>query len=382
MSEPTGPELSDVEGPKDDIPTGSELRGGRLTVSDEPFGETAAGEAVRRFTFGTEGGLQVRMLTYGATIQSIELPDRRGRRAGITLGLSTVADYEDHSPYFGATIGRFGNRIASGRFSIDGESFQVPVNDGDNALHGGTTGFDKRIWDATPIDEDDRVGVSFRYVSPDGEMGFPGTLDTTVDYTLDRRHRLTIAYRASTDRPTIVNLTNHAYFNLAGEGEGTVEDQLLQVAAGHYLPVGDGAIPLGPPAPVDDTPFDFRRAKPIGRDLRVGHEQLLRGQGYDHNWILDDYEQGRLRPVAAAYDPKSGRWLRCWTDEPGVQIYSGNFLDGTFTGRSGTVYRQGDAFTLETQHYPDSPNQPDYPSTVVRPGTPYETTTVFQFGVA
>ncbi len=357
------------------------MRGGRLTVSDEAFGQTAAGDDVRRYTFGTEHGLRVRMLTYGATIQSIELPDRRGRRAGITLGLPTVADYEDHSPYFGATIGRYGNRIAKGQFTIDGETFQIPVNDGDNALHGGTTGFDKRIWDATPIEEDDRVGVSFHYVSPDGEMGFPGTLDTTVDYTLDRNHRLTIAYRATTDRPTVINLTNHAYFNLAGEGNGTVEDQLLQVAASQYIPVGDGAIPFGPLESVDDTPFDFRHAKPIGRDLRVGHDQLLRGQGYDHNWVLDDYEQGRVRPVAAAYDPGSGRWLRCWTDEPGVQLYSGNFLDGTFTGLSGKVYRQGDAFTLETQHYPDSPNQPSYPSTVLRPGETYSTTTVFQFGV-
>lgn len=366
----------------DQIPTESDLDSGRLSIDKEPFGETAAGEAVERYTFGSAKGLQVRMLTYGATIQAIEMPDRRGRRASVALGLSTIEDYEDHSPYFGSTIGRFGNRIAKGQFTLDGKTYQIPVNNGDNALHGGPAGFDKRIWAATPIEEDDRVGVSFGYVSVDGEMGFPGTLDVTVDYTLDRHQRLTIAYRATTDRPTIINLTNHAYFNLGGENSGTVEDQLLWVDADRYTPVSAGLIPLGPLDPVDDTPFDFRKTKPIGRDLRVGHEQILRGQGFDHNWVLNDYSPGHQRPVAAAYDKKSGRWLRCSTDQPGVQIYTGNFLNGAFTGLSETAYRQTDAFTLETQHYPDSPNQPDYPSTVLRPDETYETTTVFRFGVA
>lgn len=351
-------------------------------ISSEPFGETTAGDPVQRYTFGSEHGVQIRMLTYGATIQSIEVPDRHGDRASVTLGLPTLADYQDHSPYFGATIGRYGNRIAKGRFTIDGTTYQIPTNDGANALHGGPVGFDKKIWEATTIDEDDRVGVSFHYLSPDGEMGFPGNLDTTVSYTLDRHGRLTISYHATTDKPTIVNLTNHAYFNLAGEGTGTVEDQVLWVNADRYTPVGAGSIPLGPLDPTGGTPFDFRAPKPIGQDLRDGNDQLLLTQGYDHNWVLNDYQPPTVRSVAAAYDPGSGRWLRCSTDQPGVQIYSGNFLNGAFTGLSGKIYRQGDAFTLETQHYPDSPNQPDYPSTVLRPDESYDTTTIFSFGVA
>jgi aldose 1-epimerase len=355
---------------------------GDLTIGIEPFGETADGRAVERYTFGSEDGIQVRMLTYGATLQSVELPDRSGDRASVVLGLPTLADYQDHSPYFGATIGRYGNRIADGRFTIDGTTYQVPVNDGGNALHGGPTGFDKVVWRATVIDEDDRVGVSFSHLSPDGDMGFPGNLDTLVDYTLDRDGRLTISYHATTDKPTVVNLTNHAYFNLAGEGSGTVEDQLLQLAADRYVPVGPGAIPIGPLAAVDGTPFDFRTAKPIGRDLRDADEQLLLAQGFDHNWVLNDHRPGIVRQVAAAYDPASGRWLRASTDQPGVQFYSGNFLDATFPGLTGRIYRQGDAFTLETQHYPDSPNQPDYPTTVLRPGEAYQSTTIFAFGVA
>ena len=354
---------------------------GRLTITSEPFGTTSDGDAVERYTFGSDRGVQVRMLTYGATIQSIEMPDRHGNRASIILGLPTVADYQANSPYFGATIGRYGNRIAKGRFTIDGTTYQIPVNDGENALHGGPEGFDKRIWDATTIDEGDRVGVSFHYLSPDGEMGFPGNLDTTVSYALDRDGDLTITYHATTDKPTISNLTNHSYFNLAGEGTGTVEDQLLWIDADKYTPVGAGSIPLGPLDPVAGTPFDFRRAKPIGRDLRDGNDQLLLTSGFDHNWVLNNYKPGTVRPVAAAYDQQSGRWLRAATDQPGVQFYSCNFLTGAFTGLTGRIYRQGDAFTLETQHYPDSPNEPAYPSTVLRPGESYDTTTIFSFGV-
>lgn len=293
------------------------------------------------------------------------MPDRRGRRASVALGLPTIAEYESHGSYFGATIGRYANRIAKGQFTLDGETHQIPVNNGENALHGGPKGFDKRIWAATPIEEDDRVGVSFGYVSPDGEMGFPGTLNVTVDYTLDRHQRLTIAYRATTDRPTIINLTNHAYFNLGGQSSGTVEDQLLWVDADRYTPVDDSLIPLGPLDPVDDTRFDFRRPKTIGRDMG--------GEVYDHNWVLNDYSPGHQRLVLAAYDATSGRWLRCSTDQPGVQIY---------TGYSESADKKSDAFAVETQHYPDSPNQPDYPSTVLRPEETYETTTVYRFGVA
>jgi aldose 1-epimerase len=356
---------------------------GKLSISSEPFGKTTDGVAVERYTFGSAHGIQVQMFTYGATIQTITVPDRHGKRASVTLGLPTLADYIKNSPYFGATIGRYGNRIAKGQFKIDGKTYQIPVNNGENALHGGPLGFDKKVWKATVIKEASRVGVSFHYVSPDGEMGFPGTLDTTVAYTLNTRGELTIEYKATTDKPTIVNLTNHAYFNLAGEASGTVEDQILQVSADAYTPVDTGLIPTGQLPSVGGTPFDFRRGKPIGKDLRVGHEQILIGPGYDHNWVLNNYDGKTVRQVVRAYDPGSGRWLTCSTDQPGVQIYSGNFLTGSFTGLSGRTYRQTDGFCLETQHYPDSPNQPStFPSTVLRPGQTYSTKTVYGFGAA
>lgn len=355
-------------------------RGGALVIRREPFGKAPSGAAVDLYTFGSPRGVLVRMFTYGATLQSITVADRRGRRANVLLGFRTLDEYVKSSPYFGATIGRFANRIAGGKFSIDGKKYQVPTNDGDNALHGGPVGFDKKVWKATQISESDRVGVRFTYRSPDGEMGFPGNLDTVVTYTVNKRNELTIEYGATTDKPTIVNLTNHAYFNLAGEDSGTVEDQVLRLAAGRYTPVLKGAIPVGPHQRVDNTPFDFRRPTPIGKPLRDAHAQILLSQGIDHNFVFDS-AGGRLRPVALAYDPASGRSLETFTDQPGVQVYTGNFLTGTFAGYGGKVYRQTSAFTLETQHFPDSPNQPGYPSTVLRPGQRYATKTVFRFGV-
>ncbi|GAA1711572.1 galactose mutarotase [Fodinicola feengrottensis] len=366
------------------IPSSSALpTGGKLSISSEPFGSTTDGVAVERYTFGSAHGVQVQMLTYGATLQTITFGDRHGHRQSILLGLPTLANYIAESPYFGATIGRYGNRIAKGKFSIDGKSYQIPINNGENALHGGPIGFDKKVWKATVIKETSRVGVSFHYVSVDGEMGFPGNLDTTVEYTLNSANELTIGYHATTDKPTIVNLTNHAYFNLAGEGSGTVEGQILEVNANAFTPVDVNLIPTGDLPTVGGTPFDFRQAKPIGKDVRVGHPQILIGPGYDHNWVLNGYHGGKTsRQVVRAYDPASGRWLTCTTDQPGVQIYSGNFLNGAFTGLTGRTYRQGDAFTLETQHYPDSPNQPSFPSTVLRPGQVYATKTTYGFGVA
>jgi aldose 1-epimerase len=364
------------------VPTTSTLTAGKLSISSEPFGKTTDGVAVERYTFGSAHGIQVQMLTYGATLQTITFADRRGHRASVLLGLPTLADYIAESPYFGATIGRYGNRIAKGKFSIDGKSYQIPINNGENALHGGPIGFDKKVWKATVVKEASRIGVSFHYVSPDGEMGFPGNLDTTVEYTLNTANELTVAYQATTDKPTIVNLTNHAYFNLAGEGSGSVEGQILQVDADKYTPVDTNLIPTGPLPPVAGTPFDFRQGKPIGKDLRVGDPQILIGPGYDHNWVLNGYHDGKaFRRVVRAYDPGSGRWLTCSTDQPGVQIYSGNFLNGAFAGLTGRTYRQGDAFTLETQHYPDAPNHPAYPTTVLRPGQTYATKTTYGFGV-
>lgn len=347
-------------------------------IEKEKFGTMPDGTVVDRYTFGSRHGLQVQMITYGATLQTVWAPDRRGRRGNVILGLATLDDYRTKSPFFGATIGRYANRIAGGRFTLDGTTYQIPQNDGQNALHGGPEGFDKKVWTAEEIDDGKRVGVRFGYVSADGEMGFPGELTTQVTYTVEG-DALAISYEATTTKPTIVNLTNHAYFNLAGEGSGTVYDQLLQLDAARYTPIDATSIPLGPLPQVAGTPFDFRRPKPIGRDIRDGDQQILNAHGFDHNWVLDG--RGRKHRAAWAKDPASGRTLECWTDQPGVQFYSGNFLDGTIKGISGKVYRQGDAFTLETQHYPDSPNEPSYPSTVLRPGQTYRTRTVYRFGV-
>lgn len=357
--------------PKHGRPGGFELR-------VEPFGSTKNGDAVHRYTFSNGRGLEVRMLTLGATIQAVYVPDRRGRSANVVLGLRSVEDYENAGGYLGATIGRYGNRIAGASFELDGKRYTIPANDGDNALHGGTKGFDAYVWEAEEIDEPDRVGVRFSHVSPDGDMGFPGELTVSVTYTIDRQSRLRIDYHATTSRPTVVNLTQHAYWNLAGEGSGTVEDHILQLNASGYTPVSPDLIPTGEIAPVEDTPLDFRRPRRIGDRIRDGHPQLLIAQGYDHNLVLDG-RFGQHNTAAVVTDPASGRRMTVGTTEPGVQFYSANFLDGTLLGLDERTHRQGDALCLETQHFPDSPNQPDFPSTVLRPGEEYRSTTVYAF---
>ncbi len=342
-------------------------------IKRESWGTTSEGP-VDRYTL-SGGGLTVRVLTYGGIVQSIEVPDRDGRIAGVVLGFDSLQGYLDNpGPYFGAIIGRFGNRIAAGRFTLDGAGFQVPVNDGPNSLHGGTTGFDKRIWSAEPSAD----GLLLTHVSPDGDQGYPGELSVTVGYSLTG-DGLRIDYTATTDAPTVVNLTNHSYFNLAGEGSGHIYDHVLHLDADHYTPVDATAIPTGEIAPVEGTSMDFRTPTPIGARIRDAHPQLLYGQGYDHNWVLNG-QAGELRPAARVVDPGSGRTLTVHTTEPGVQFYSGNFLDGTMAGTSGRTYRQGDGLALETQHYPDSPNQAAFPSTVLRPGRTYRSTTVLEFG--
>ncbi|MDT0346245.1 aldose epimerase family protein [Streptomyces litchfieldiae] len=341
----------------------------------EPFGQLADGTEISRWTLA-RGGTRLKVLSYGGIVQSLEIPDRAGRRANVSLGFDRIDPYVTDSPYFGALIGRYGNRIARGRFTLDGTEYQLPLNDGQNSLHGGDAGFDKRVWDVTP---NGPAGLTLRYTSQDGEMGYPGTLDVRVDYTLTDSGDFRIDYEATTDAPTVVNLTSHIYFNLAGEGSGGIYDHRLSLGAGRYTPVDATLIPTGELARVAGTPFDFRRAKPIGRDIREGHEQLIRGQGFDHNFVLDKGITGRPERAATLYDPASGRLMTIDTTEPGLQFYSGNFLDGTLTGTSGRVYRQGDGLCLETQHFPDSPNQPDFPSTVLRPGQTYRSTTVHSF---
>ncbi|MEU1459216.1 aldose epimerase family protein [Streptomyces sp. NPDC005727] len=345
----------------------------------ELFGRLADGTKVYRWSL-QNGGIRMKVLSYGGVVQTLEVPDARGRHANVVAGFDGIDDYVAKSPYFGALIGRYGNRIGKGQFTLDGKSYQLSVNDGVNSLHGGAKGFDKRVWDVEPFTEGSDVGLRLYYTSVDGEMGYPGTLRSTVTYTLTRRGEWRVDYEATTDRATVVNLTSHVYWNLAGEGSGTIEDHELTIAAARYTPTDSGLIPTGELARVAGTPFDFRRAKPIGRDIRAGHEQQVLAKGYDHNWVLDKGVTARPEHIATLRDPRSGRTLRIATDQPGLQFYSGNFLDGTLTGTGGRTYRQGDALCLETQHFPDSPNHAAFPSTVLRPGQTYRTTTVHTFG--
>ena len=349
------------------------------SIRREEWGTTAEGP-VDRYLLSNGRGMRAAILTHGGIVQSLEVPDRHGVPANVVLGFDRLQGYLDNpGPFFGALIGRYGNRIAGGRFVLDDVAHRLPVNNGPNSLHGGTAGFDKRLWSATPLEQDGTVGLDLRYVSPDGDQGYPGTLTVDVRYTLTPDHELRIDYRATTDAPTVVNLTNHSYFNLAGEGNGDIYGHELQINASHFTPVDAGLIPAGPIAPVAGTPLDFRQATPVGSRLRTGDTQLRYAGGYDHNWVLDREGDG-LAPAAQLTEPASGRTLSVHTTEPGLQFYSGNFLDGTIAGTSGRLYRQGDGLALETQHFPDSPNRPDFPSTVLRPGQTYRSATVLRFG--
>ena len=349
------------------------------STSVEPWGTLPDGTAVERHTL-VNGDVTARVLTYGGILQSLELGGRKGEGTNLVLGFADLEGYLENNnpgPYFGALIGRYGNRIAAGRFTLDGETYQLPINNDPNSLHGGDDSFDRRVWDAEPFTGPDRtVGVRLRLVSPDGDQGYPGELSVEVTYTLDHFGSLRLDYRATTDAPTVVNLTNHTYWNLAGEGSGSIYDHELTIRASRYTPVDATLIPTGELARVEGTPMDFRRPTAVGARIRQPFEQILFGQGYDHNWVLDRRGEG-LEEVAVLRDPRSGRTLKVSTTEPGLQFYSGNFLDATLVGTSGTVYRQGDGLALETQHFPDSPNQPAFPSTVLRPGEEYRTTTVF-----
>ncbi|MET9519220.1 aldose epimerase family protein [Streptomyces sp. NPDC002994] len=346
--------------------------------SREFFGRLADGTKVYRWTVAN-GGTRLKVLSYGGIVQSLEIPDRHGAAANISLGFDNLDDYVAKSPYFGALIGRYGNRIAKGRFTLDGRTYQLPVNDGPNSLHGGDKGFDKQMWAVEPFSRGSDRGLVLRRTSPDGEMGYPGTLEMTVTYTLTARGDWRIDYEATTDRATVANLTSHTYFNLAGEGSGSINGHTLEMAAARYTPVDATLIPTGELARVTGTPFDFRRAKAIGEQARVPHQQVLYGKGLDHNWVLDKGITTVPGYALTLTDPASGRVMKMSTTEPGMQFYSGNFLDGTLAGTSGRLYRQGDGLCLESQHFPDSPNQPSFPSTVLRPGTTYRSTTVHTF---
>jgi aldose 1-epimerase len=352
-----------------------------LRLDAQPFGEVG-NISVEIYTLAN-GTVEITLLTYGGIIQAIRVPDHTGRIANIALGFATLDEYVRYNvePYFGALVGRYANRIAYGQFAIDGTAHQVPTNNGPNALHGGIRGFDKQIWAAVEIRESDSVGVRLSRTSPDGEEGYPGSLAVDVTYRLTTAGTLQIDYRATTDAPTVVNLTNHTYFNLAGEGSGSILDHELTLIAGHFTPTDEGLIPTGEIAPVDGTPFDFRNPHPIGARIRASHPQLVLGHGYDHNYVIDRPapEDGTLAIAATVREPASGRRLEVRTTQPGVQLYTGNFLTGGLVGTSGRAYRQSDGFCLETQHYPDSPNQPRFPSTILRPGEQFRSTTTWTF---
>lgn len=338
-------------------------------------------DSIRLFTLRNASGVEVRITNYGAIVTSIVVPDRNGDFADIALGYDRVEDYINavDKPYFGAVVGRYGNRIAKGRFSLDGESYELACNNGENHLHGGVAGFDKVVWTAEPDSEANEV--RFKYLAKDLEEGYPGNLELAVVYRLTDENELVVEYNATTDKATPVNVTQHTYFNLRGEGDGTILDHELTLNADGYTPVGSSLIPSGEIAPVVGTPFDFREPKAIGRDIGADDEQIRNGLGYDHNWVLNRDDERALVLAARVYEPKSGRAMEIRTTEPGVQFYSGNFLDGRLTGKSGRPYVHRGGFCLETQHFPDSPNQPQFPSTILRPGERYESTTVFRFYV-
>lgn len=355
---------------------------GAATATRSVFGRMPDGNAVEAVTLGNDHGMTVRVITYGARIQEVVTPDRNGSPANIALGFSSLDGYLSKAdPYFGATVGRFANRIAKGRFTLDGHAYQVPVNNGPNSLHGGTMGFDRVLWTIVGVKQGSgSASVSLRYVSANGDQGYPGTLTATAVYSLDDHDRLRIEYGATTDAPTIVNLSNHTYWNLSGEGSGSVMDEHLMIPAAEFTPVDATQIPTGVFASVAGTPFDFRLPKAIGRDIRDGRsQQLLIGRGYDLNWVISRRAAAVPRLVARVVDPHSGRVLELASTQPGLQFYSGNFLDGTLVGTSGHIYRQGDAFVLEPQIFPDTPNHPNFGSGRLAPGQTYRNEIIYTF---
>jgi aldose 1-epimerase len=355
----------------------------------KPFGKIAGGQEAQLFLLENAGGLRAEISDYGGTVVRLFAPDRQGRFDDVVLGCDRVEDYVTHSPYFGCIVGRFANRIANGKFSLEGRSYTLAKNNSPAGvpchLHGGNQGFDKKLWRAELIGTKSEPALRLQYHSPDGEEGYPGNLDVTVTYTLTADNALRIDYEATTDRATPLNLTNHSFFHLAGEGSGNVLGHVLTLHAGRYVPVDPGLIPIGQLAPVAGTPLDFTEPHTIGERIEALHEQLRFAGGYDHNYELDSRSSGggADAPTSAAtlFEPKSGRMLEVLTTEPGVQFYSGNFLNGAFAGKHGHVYQKRAGLCLETQHFPDSPNQPAFPSAVLRPGKTFRSTTVYRFSV-
>ncbi|HOC70619.1 MAG TPA: aldose epimerase family protein [Candidatus Hydrogenedentes bacterium] len=350
-----------------------------MTIHKRPFGTTPEGAVADLYLLAAASDFKAAITNYGGILVSLWAPDRNGKTADIVLGFDDVSGYAAKHPYFGAIVGRYGNRIAGGQFTLDGKMYSLAQNDGPNHLHGGVRGFDKALWTAEPLIRDDAVGLKLTHTSPNGDEGYPGNLSCTVTYWLTNTKTLEIEYTAVTDAPTPVNLTNHSYFNLKGHNGGDILTHELTLFADRFTPVDETLIPTGELRPVEGTPFDFRTAAAIGARINTEEEQLVRGKGYDHNFVLDADAKGRFVQAARVREPQTGRVLEVYTTEPGVQFYCGNFLDGSNVGKGGAVYNHRNGFCLETQHFPDSPNQATFPSTVLRPGQMHHTQTHFRF---
>lgn len=345
------------------------------------FGITAAGDSVTQYTFLNLAGMEVKILDYGGLVTHLKVPDKNGLVEDIVLGYDNLDGYLKATPYFGAIVGRYGNRIAKGKFTLDGVEYSLVINNGENHLHGGTVGFDKVMWEAETFENETGVGLKLNYLSKDMEEGFPGNLNVTVTYTIKETNEISIDYLATTDKKTVINLTQHSYFNLTGNTKRDILDHLVMIKSNNIIPVDAGLIPTGELLPVNQTPFDFKSLTTVGNRIDADHEQIKLGGGYDHCWVLDKPTQNALEWVVKAVDPASGRVLELATTEPGVQFYTGNFLDGSITGKDEVVYNKRYGLCFEPEHYPDSPNQPNFPSVVLNPGDEYCTTTVWRFSV-
>jgi len=350
------------------------------TVTKAAFGKTADGKAVEIYTLTNSRGVEAKIITYGGALVSLKVPDRSGKLGDVVLGFDSIGDYEKHTAYFGALIGRFGNRIAKGKFTLDGKEYTLAVNNGENHLHGGIKGFDKVVWTGRPFSDPAGANLELTYLSRDGEEGYPGNLSVMVTYTLTEKDELKIVYSASIDKATVLNLTHHSYFNLAGAGNGDILGTQLMINADRFTPTDNGSIPTGDLRAVKGTPFDFTKPTAIGARIDQNDEQLKFGHGYDHNWVLNKKGM-ELSLAATAYNPTTGRFMEVYTTEPGVQFYSGNFLDSSIKGKIGQDYPRRSGFCLETQHFPDSPNEPKFPSTVLKSGQKYLQTTIYKFSV-
>ncbi|MFW5657690.1 MAG: aldose epimerase family protein [Bacteroidota bacterium] len=352
-----------------------------MKIAKEKFGTTPDGATVTRYILENKNEVQVGILDYGATIQSIIVPDKTGNMTDVTLGFNNVEGYAGDSPYFGCVVGRYANRIAEGQFTLDGQEYQLAKNDGPNSLHGGEEGFNKKLFTAKEVTVDGAPGIALTYISPDGEENYPGTLTLTVTYSLTDDNELRLDYEATTDKPTILNVTNHAYFNLKDGGKSDILDHVLMLNADSITPTDENLIPTGEILNIENTPLDFNEPKSIGQNIEEDYMLINIAGGFDHNYIINRKAGDSLVFTAKVTEPTTGRTMEVYTTEPAVQLYTGNFLDGTITGKDGTVYEHRSGLCLETQHYPDSPNHPDFPSTVLNPDEKYESTTIYKFGV-